>query len=153
MHSYTYEFYRFVARLGVQEEDELLVLKYVNILSSYIQQEMEFLTVSMLTDAFHYANKLEAKQKGKIRLTNKPTCQTFNKKSPADSDKFKNPSQQTPPKPDHQKKNFYKDKRGHSKQNPTGKSCDYHSSSWHDTSECKARKTFLEKLSTFDLSD
>ena len=59
--TYTGEFYRLMARLGIQEEEKLPVLKHVNSLSPYIQQEMEFLTVSMLADAFHYANKLEAK--------------------------------------------------------------------------------------------
>ena len=115
MQSYTDEFYRFMARLGVQEEEKLLFLKYVSGLYSYIQQEMKFLIVSTLADAFHYANKLEAKQKGKIRFANKPTSRTSDKKSPADSNKFKNPSLQTPPNPEHQKKNFQKDKRDHIK--------------------------------------
>ena len=52
-----------MARLGIQEEEKLLVLKYINGLSLYIQQEMQFFTISTLADAFHYANKLEAKQK------------------------------------------------------------------------------------------
>ena len=67
---------------------------------------MEFLTVSTLVDEFHYTNKIEAKQKGKSCFVNKPTCQTSNKMSPADSDKFKNPSHLTPLKPGHQKKKF-----------------------------------------------
>ena len=113
--SYTDEFYQLMARLGVQEEEKLLVLKYVNGLSPYIQQEMEFLTVSMLADAFHYACKIEAKQKRKIHFANKPTGRTSDKKSPANSNKFKNPSLQTPPKPEHQKKNFQKEKRDHNK--------------------------------------
>ena len=50
-----------MARLGVQEEDKLLGLKNVSGLSLYIQQEMEFLTVSTFVDAFHYVNKIEAK--------------------------------------------------------------------------------------------
>ena len=54
-----------MSRLGVQEEEKLLVMKYVSGLSPYIQQQMEFLTISTLADAFHYASKLEAKQKGK----------------------------------------------------------------------------------------
>ena len=99
---------------------------------------MEFLTVSMLADAFHYARNLEAKQKGKVRFANKPTGQTSDKKSPSNSDKFKKPSHMTLPKPDHQKHKFQKDKRDHNKQIPTGKWCDYHSSRWDDTSECKA---------------
>ena len=90
-----------MARLGIQEEEKLLVLKYVTSLSLHIQQEMEFLTFSMLANAFHYANKLEAKKKGKIHFANKPIGQTSDKKSPSDSDKFKNLSQPTSPKPDH----------------------------------------------------
>ena len=66
--SYTDDFYRLMARLGIQEEEKLLVLKYVSGLSLYIQQEMYFLTVSTLADAFHYASKLEAKQKGEMSL-------------------------------------------------------------------------------------
>ena len=54
-----------MARLGVQEEEKLLLLKYVRGLSPYIQQEMEFMTIKTLTDSFHYAIKLEAKQKEK----------------------------------------------------------------------------------------
>ena len=60
-----------MARLGVQEEEKLVVLKYVCCLSLYIQQEIDFMTISMLVDAFHYANKPEAKQKGKARFVNK----------------------------------------------------------------------------------
>ena len=104
-----------MARLGIQEEEKFLVLKYVSGLSPYIQQEMEFLTVRILVDAFNYANKLEAKQIGKICFTNKTTSRTSEKKSPTNSDKFKNPYQQTLPNPDHQKKHFQKDKRDHNK--------------------------------------
>jgi len=81
-------------------------MKYVNYLSSYIHQEMDFLTVIMLSDAFDYENQIEAIKKGKIHITNKPTCPTSNKKFLVDSDKFKNPSPQNLPKPDHQKNNF-----------------------------------------------
>ena len=123
-----------MARFGIQEEDKLLVLKYVSVLSLYIQQEMDFLTVSTLVDAFHYTNKLEAKHKGKSCFANKAIGRTSHKKSPVDFDNFKNPSQPTLPNPYHPKKNFQKYKRDRSKQDPTRKWCDYHSSSWHDTS-------------------
>ena len=142
-----------MARLSVQEEQKFLVLKYVIGLSLHIQQEMEFLTVSMLAHSFHYANKLEAKQKGKARFTKNPTGRKPDKKSPAESDKFKNPSQLTPPNIDQHKNKFQKDKKDCNKQDPTGKWCDYHNSAWNDTLECKARKTFLENFSTFDSSD
>ena len=90
--SYIDNFYWLMARLGVQEEEKLLVLKYVNGLSPYIQQEMDFLSVIMLANAFHYSIKLEAKQKGKSHFVNKPRGWTFDKKSLVDSDKFKNAS-------------------------------------------------------------
>ena len=82
---------------------------------------------------------------------NKPIGRTSDKKSPTDFDKFKNPSHLTLPNLDHSKKNFQKGKRDRCKQNPTKKWCDYHNSTWHDTSECKAWKTFLEKLLTSNL--
>ena len=123
-----------MARLGVQEEEKLLILKYVNGLSLYIQKVMEFLTVSMLVVSFHYDNKVEAKQKGKACLMNKPTGRTSDKKSPANFDKFKHPSQPNLPKHDHQKKKFQKDRRGCNKQAPTGKWCDYHNSTWQGMS-------------------
>jgi len=81
-------------------------MEYVNDLSPYIHQEMDFLIVRMLSEAFDYESKIEAIKKGKIHITNKPTCPTSNKKFLADSDKFKNPSLQNLPKPDHQKKKF-----------------------------------------------
>ena len=114
---------------------------------------MELLTFSTLANTFHYTINIEAKQKGKSRFVNKPMGRTSEKKSPANSDKFKNPSQLTLPNPNHQKKNFQNDKRDRNKNDPTKKFCDYHSSAWHDTSKYKARKTFLEKLSRSDLSD
>ena len=49
---------------------------------------MEFLTVSTLADAFHYASKLEAKQKGKSCFTNNPTGRTYDKKSSTNFDKI-----------------------------------------------------------------
>ena len=81
-----------MARLGIQEEEKLFVLKCISSLSPYIQQEMEFLTLSTLADAFHYTSKIEFKEKGKTRFVNKPTCRTFYKKSLDESDMFKNPS-------------------------------------------------------------
>ena len=63
---------------------------------------MEFRTISMLVDAFHYIGKLEAKQKGKVHFATKSTGRTF--------DNSKHPSHLTPPKLDHGKKNTKKEK-------------------------------------------
>ena len=84
--SYTYEFHRLMDRLGVQEEEKFLVLEYINSLSPYIQQEMDFLAFNTLVDEFHYANKIEAKQKDKAHFVNKKIGRTSAKKSSADYD-------------------------------------------------------------------
>lgn len=89
---------------------------------------MRFLTINTLVDAFHYASKLEAKQKGKACFATMPTRRPPDKKAPTDFDKSRS-SQPTPPRQDHGKKNSQKDKRECSKQPPTGKWCDYHNSS------------------------
>ena len=107
---------------------------------------MEFLIDSTLVDRFHYTNNIKAKQEGKPCFTIKTTGQTFDKKEPAEYEKSRQPSQPTPPNPDHGKKHSQKEKREHRKEPPTRKWCDYHNSSWHDTPECKAQKTCLEKL-------
>ena len=104
-----------MARLGVKEEEKLLFVKYVNILSSYIHQCIEFLTISMIADTFHYTSNIEANNKGKSHFTTNLIGQKSDKKSLANFDKFKNPSQQTQPKADNQKKKLQKDKRDHNK--------------------------------------
>ena len=40
-------------------------MEYINDLSSYIHQEMDFLIVRMLSNAFDYENKIEAIKKRK----------------------------------------------------------------------------------------
>ena len=90
--SYTDEFYGLMARIGIQEEEKLLVLKCANKLSLYIQQDMESLTTNTLPYAFHYASKLGSKKKGKACFMTKSTGQTSDKKSPVDSDKSRHPS-------------------------------------------------------------
>ena len=72
---------------------------------------MEFLTVIVLVDAFHHTNKIEAKQKGKSHFMNKQTGRSSDKKSSANSDKVKHPSQPNLVMPNHHKKNFKKDKK------------------------------------------
>ena len=135
MQHYTDEFYRLVAILGVQEEEKLLVLKYINGLSQYIQQEMEFLTVKALADAFHYTMKLEAKQKGKACFTDKQTGRKSDKKSLVDCEQSKNPSQPTLPNIDYHKNKFQKDKKDRNKKYLTRIWRDYHNSTWYDILE------------------
>jgi len=60
---------------------------------------MGILTLSMLADAFHYAIKLEFKQKQKSCFPTKPTGGSSIKNSPANSEKLRQPSQLCFPKP------------------------------------------------------
>ena len=62
-----------MARLGVREEEKILVLKFVSGLAPYIQQEMEFLTIVTLVEAYLYATKLKENIKLKGRYLTKLT--------------------------------------------------------------------------------
>ena len=64
-------------------------MKHVSILSPYIQQDMEFLTVGTFAYAFLNASNIEAKEKVKPCFMAKPIGWTSNKKLSADPDKSK----------------------------------------------------------------
>lgn len=154
MQSYTDELYRLMARLGVQEEEKLLVLKYVSGLSPYIQQEMEFLTVklSRMHSAMLASLKQSRKEKNASRLSQHDDHSTRSlRRQPIPTSSNAHLTRLRLSKI--RVRDSQRDKRECSKQPPAEKWCDYHHSSWHDASECKARKTFLAKLSTSNLTD
>ena len=51
----------------------------------------------------------------------------------------------------HGKNPFKKDKGKTQQTTPTGKWCDYHSSTWHDAYECKNWNTIFIQMSTSEL--
>ena len=60
-------FHTLHTKLGIKHLEKHLVLKYRNCLQRYIQEEMEFLNISLLGAAYRYAAKIEHKFKQKKR--------------------------------------------------------------------------------------
>jgi hypothetical protein len=60
-------FHNLCTKLGIKDSEKHLVLKYLNCLHRYIQEEMEFLDISLLGATHRYAAKIEQKFKQKKR--------------------------------------------------------------------------------------
>jgi hypothetical protein len=60
-------FHTLRTKLGIKYSEKHLVLKYRSCLHRYIQEEMEFLDISLLAAAYRYATKIEQKFKQKKR--------------------------------------------------------------------------------------
>ena len=63
VHELTNLFHTLCTKLGIKDSEKHLVLKYRSCLQKYIQEEMEFLDISSLGTAYHYAAKIEQKFK------------------------------------------------------------------------------------------
>jgi hypothetical protein len=57
--NFTNTFHTFLTKMGIKYSEKNLVLKYNGALHKYIQNEMEFLNISLLGAAYRYAIKLE----------------------------------------------------------------------------------------------
>jgi hypothetical protein len=67
VHELTNLFHTLRTKLGIKYSEKHLVLKYRSCLHRYIQEEMEFLDISLLAAAYRYATKIEQKFKQKKR--------------------------------------------------------------------------------------
>jgi hypothetical protein len=67
VHELTNLFHTLRTKLGIKYSEKHLVLKYHSCLHRYIQEEMEFLDISLLAAAYRYADKIEKKFKQKKR--------------------------------------------------------------------------------------
>jgi hypothetical protein len=63
VHEMTNLFHTLCTKLGINDSEKHLVLKYRSFLHIYIQEEMEFLDISSLGVAYRYAAKIEQKFK------------------------------------------------------------------------------------------
>jgi hypothetical protein len=145
VHELTNMFHTLRTKLGIKDLEKNLVLKYRSCLHRYIQEEMEFLYISSLGAEYRYASKIEHKFKQKKRDFGS-TNQKQGKGTPKPSNKGPSQgevAQDNPPKPQ-AKNNTTNPKKD------TGKWCEFHKSSSHNTSECRAKQSLVAELKAFE---
>ena len=133
-------FHTLHTKLGIKDSKKQLVLKYHDCLHKYIQDEMEFLNISSLGTTYWYAIKIK---------------QNLNKKKKDFG--FVNPKQgEGAPKPQNKgqsqggvaQENLPKLQENNNimKLKDTRKWCEFHKSSTHNTSECRAKQSLVSEL-------
>jgi hypothetical protein len=139
---FTNIFHTLRTKLGIKDSEKHLVLKYhVVCLHKYIQDEMEFLDISSLGTTYRYTVKIEQKFKQKKRDFGSVNLKQ-GKGTPNHREKGQSQggvTQDNPSKPQ-AKNNTTKTKKD------TGKWCEFHKSSTHNTSECRAKQSLVAEL-------
>jgi hypothetical protein len=146
VHEMTNLFHTLRTKLGIKYSEKHLVLKYHSCLYRYIQEKMEFLDISSLGVAYRYAAKIEQKFKQKKRDFGSAN-QKQGKGIPKPQHKETSQggaAQDNPPKTQ-AKKNTTKPKKD------MGKWCEFHKSSTHNTSECRAKQSLVADLKASEL--
>jgi hypothetical protein len=138
---FTNVFHTLRTKLGIKDSERHLVLKYRGCLHKYIQDEMEFLDISSLGTTYRYTVKIEQKFKQKKRDFGSVNPKQ-GKGTPKPQRKGQSQgrvTQDNPPKPQ-EKNNTTKTKKD------MGKWCEFHKSSTHNTSECRAKQSLVAEL-------
>ena len=141
MHELTNLFHTLRTKLGIKDSEKHLVLKYRSCLHRYIQEEMEFLDISSLSTAYRYATKIEHKFKQKKRDFGYAN-QNQGKGAPKPQKKGQSQGMAA-------QDNLPKTKAKNKTANPnkdTGKWFEFHKSSTHNTSECRAKQSLVAEM-------
>eukprot|EP00253_Pinus_taeda_P033112 PITA_33112 len=138
---FTNRFHTLCTKLGIKDSEKHLILKYRGCLHKYIQEEIQFLNIPSLGAAYWYAVKVEQKFKQKKRDFGSANPKQ-GKGAPKPQNKGQSQgkiAQDNQPKP--QAKNSAAKPR-----KDTGKWCEFHKSSTHNTSERRAKQSLVAEL-------
>jgi hypothetical protein len=145
VHELTNLFHTLRTNLGIKYSEKHLVMKYHSCLHIYIQEEMEFLNISLLGTTYWYAAKIEQKFKQKKR-----DFGSVNQKQAKGAPKLQRKgqsqglvAQDSLPKPQ-EKNNTAKPKKD------MGKWCEFHKISSHNTSECRAKQSLVAEMRAYE---
>jgi hypothetical protein len=144
MSDFTNIFHTLRTKLGINDSERHLVLKYHGALHIYIHTEMEFLYISSLGAAYQYVVKIEQKLKQKTRQfgLGNPSQQKLGRGGPYPQKKGQRKYgqyQDNQSKPQ-AKKDTRKTKRD------TEKWCDFHKSPRHNTADCRSKQSLVAKV-------